>query len=309
MKETCERRYRLQKNPLDNDDLVMNKGSGTLGRRGLKITGGGVRRQRSLEWRRDRGYSSSEEEFPSRPSVDSHVFASLLAQAQKEYSSVERSYRSDDTEDATTTDNPTTPFPTPPATLASPLRSPLPHHRQASPFPLENTNSRRIHYATPQDRLRGTNGEVAYSSSSTKKSNISGSGSNNSRNHRSHHGRKCGMTSSSSATSCNSCADSGREAPYEQQQQQRHCVDNDVNEESPPEPAPPEIPPRGPSLHSTTLRRRGEYSLPLGETQKTDHPESQFLSQGEYVLSSGSPRTAGYPARSPMSSNVNSQHR
>ncbi|KAK9704214.1 hypothetical protein QE152_g28426 [Popillia japonica] len=68
--------------------LVMDKGnSGTLGRRGLKGTLGpaGMRRQRSLEWRQDRAYSSSEEDIPQRP-VDSHVFASLLAQAQQEYS-------------------------------------------------------------------------------------------------------------------------------------------------------------------------------------------------------------------------------
>ena len=72
---------------------------------------------------------------------------------------MDRSYRSDDTEDAVTTDNPTTPFPTPPPTLVSP-RSPIPLHRQASPFPMENTNTRRIHYATPQDRLRGSNGDL-----------------------------------------------------------------------------------------------------------------------------------------------------
>lgn len=67
----------------------MDKSSGTLGRRGLKgaIGSAGMRRQRSLEWRNERGYSSSEEEIPPRPTVDSHVFASLLAQAQQEYSS------------------------------------------------------------------------------------------------------------------------------------------------------------------------------------------------------------------------------
>lgn len=76
---------------------------GTLGRRGghkhslgsggLTGSGGGLtgssaalRRQRSLEWRNDRGYSSSEDEIPTRGvggQVDSHVFASLLAQAQQ----------------------------------------------------------------------------------------------------------------------------------------------------------------------------------------------------------------------------------
>lgn len=67
------------------DGLTMDTGSGTLGRRGPKGTGS-MRRQRSLEWRQDRGYSSSEEEITTRP-VDTHVFASLLAQAQQEYSS------------------------------------------------------------------------------------------------------------------------------------------------------------------------------------------------------------------------------
>ena len=34
-------------------------------------------------------------------------------------------------------------------------RSPL-QLRQASPFPMESTNSRRIHYANPQERLRSS---------------------------------------------------------------------------------------------------------------------------------------------------------
>ncbi|KAJ3657350.1 hypothetical protein Zmor_009160 [Zophobas morio] len=210
-------------------------------------------------------------------------------------SGVDRSYRSDDTEDAVTTDNPTTPFPTPPPTLVSP-RSPIPLHRQASPFPMENTNTRRIHYATPQDRLRGSNGEVIYASNKKNLSN-----STLGRTGRGRH-RTSGMTSSSSATSCNSCND-GRIPPSGStdigyhEQQQRICLNNDVNEESPPEPAPPEVPPRGPSLHSATLRRRADYSLPVGDGQGTQ--ESQFLSQGEYVLS-GSPRAPSYPARSPM---------
>lgn len=67
----------------------MDHSSGTLGRRGFKgsLGNAGMRRQRSVEWRNERGYSSSEEEIPPRPNVDSHVFASLLAQAQQEYSS------------------------------------------------------------------------------------------------------------------------------------------------------------------------------------------------------------------------------
>ncbi|KAF7409989.1 hypothetical protein HZH68_004370 [Vespula germanica] len=69
------------------------------------------------------------------------------------YGAGDRSYRTgSDTEGAATTDNPTTPFPTPPPTLT-------PNHRQASPFPLESTNSRRHHYngSVSSDRSRNGN--------------------------------------------------------------------------------------------------------------------------------------------------------
>lgn len=56
-----------------------------------------------------------------------------------------------------------------------------------------------------------------------------------------------------------------------------------MNEESPPEPAPPEVPPRGPSLHSATLRRRTEYNLPVGEAGQNSQ-DSQFLQQGGKLL-------------------------
>lgn len=102
-------------------------------------------------------------------------FVSILRKFKKIYFNVssfpggmERSYRSDDTEDAGTTDNPTSPFPTQPPANVSP-RSPLPLHRQASPFPLESVNSRRVIYATPQDRLRGTNGKFKFSLTSALK--------------------------------------------------------------------------------------------------------------------------------------------
>ncbi|CAG9858626.1 unnamed protein product [Phyllotreta striolata] len=232
----------------------------------------GMRRQRSLEWR-ERGYSSSEEEIPTRP-VDSHVFASLLAQAQQEFSS---SYRSDDTEDAATTDNPASPLPTPPPTLVSP-RSPISLHRQASPFPLENTNSRRLHYQTPQDRLRGNNGEIIYAQSNKKNLSNSTLG----RSGRSRH-RVGVMTSSSSATSCNSCNDivpNGDINYHDQNKSQRLSINNDVNEDSPPEPAPPEVPPRGPSLHAASLRRIAEYALQQKDSTGSNQ-ESPFLGQGK----------------------------
>ncbi|KAH0999844.1 hypothetical protein HUJ04_005334, partial [Dendroctonus ponderosae] len=66
---------------------------------------------------------------------------------------IERNYRSDDTEEIVSTDNPTSPFPAPTPKLVSP-RSPVPLHRQASPFPLESINSRRVNYQPVTDRLR-----------------------------------------------------------------------------------------------------------------------------------------------------------
>lgn len=141
-------------------------------------------------------------------------------------SGVERSYRSDDTEDAVTTDNPTTPFPTPPPTLVSP-RSPIPLHRQASPFPLESINTRRLHFQTSQDRMRGNTNEIIYSTSNKQK--LANSTLN--RTGRSRH-RVGGMTSSSSATSCNSCTDNmmvpnGDIVGYhDKSQQQRLCLNS-----------------------------------------------------------------------------------
>lgn len=57
----------------------------------------------------------------------------------------------------------------------------------------------------------------------------------------------------------------------------------DVNEESPPEPAPPEVPPRGPSLHAATLRRRTEFTLP-SDDNNSNSQESQFMGQGGMSL-------------------------
>ncbi|XP_060532128.1 teneurin-a isoform X2 [Cylas formicarius] len=281
-----------------------SSGGGSWSRKGKSASKelAGMRRQRSLEWRNERGYSSSEEEITPRP-VDSHVFASLLAQAQKEFTNdIERSYRSNDTEDSVTTDNQTTPFPS----STPQMVSPIPLHRQASPFPLENTNTRRIHYQTPaQDRLRSANGDLIYGT--TNKKSISNSTLG--RSGRRH--RIGGMTSSSSATSCSSnCNDNilqpNGDISYHEQQP-RLSLNNDVNEESPPEPAPPEVPPRGPSLHPATLRRRTDFGLPPSENNSSCQ-ESQFH-QAEYVLG-GSPRASVYPARSPMAaSNANTQHR
>jgi hypothetical protein len=70
---------------------------------------------------------------------------------------------------------------------------------------------------------------------------------------------------------------------------------SDLADDSPPEPAPPEVPPRGPSLHHATLRGRSggsiNYNLSSGpgDADNIDDPDygrgagaagGMFLSQG-----------------------------
>ncbi|XP_061705857.1 uncharacterized protein LOC133516863 [Cydia pomonella] len=83
----------------------------------------------------------------------------------------------------------------------------------------------------------------------------------------------------------------------------RHQLDNGATNaaterecDSPPEPAPPEVPPRGPSLH-VTLRHR-----PVPSDQPVE-PDRLYLSE-EFVMSEGGHGAAAFPARSPMSSST-----
>ncbi|XP_043269073.1 teneurin-a isoform X3 [Venturia canescens] len=280
----------------------MMDGEGTLSR-GHTNGGRGLRRQRSLEWRDRRGYgnsaqsSSDDDETNARHGVVGGpgsvggrgarspvpVFASLLAQ---QYNGVgDRSYRTgSDTEGAATTDNPTTPFPTPPPTLT-------PNHRQASPFPLESTNSRRHHYSgsvsSERTSRNGNAGEAIYAAPSKKTNSAGGTLSRRSRR---------GLAS---AISSSSTASDRSETVFPDEHTRMH-LNNDNGRDSPPEPAPPEVPPRGPSLHTThTLRSQqtrngcppnsvGGFTLPRDQVQSV--PDSEYLM-------SGSPRN--YLARSP----------
>ncbi|EFN64808.1 hypothetical protein EAG_03578 [Camponotus floridanus] len=144
----------------------------------------------------------------------------------------DRSYRTgSDTEGAATTDNPT-----PPPTLT-------PNHRQASPFPLESTNSRRHHYNGSISSERSRNGNDTVYAAPAKKT-ASGGGNLGRRTRRGH----------ASALSSSSTASDRSETVFPDEHTRIHLT-NDTGRDSPPEPAPPEVPPRGPSLHAThTLR-------------------------------------------------------
>ncbi|XP_063988492.1 teneurin-a isoform X1 [Diachasmimorpha longicaudata] len=270
---------------------------GTLGR-GHANGGRGLRRQRSLEWRERRGYgagaqSSSDEDDNTRHAVGptstgprgarspGHVFASLLVQ---QYNG-DRAYRTgSDTEGAATTDNPTTPFPTPPPTLT-------PNHRQASPFPLESTNSRRHHYngSVSSDRSRNGNGEAIYAAPTKKTSN--GGGTLGRRTRRGQH---------NSALSSSSTASDRSETIFPDEHSRMH-LNNDNGRDSPPEPAPPEVPPRGPSLlatHTIRVAQQSRNGCPpnAGGNFNLQSEDVQSEPYSEYLMS-GSPRS--YPARSP----------
>ncbi|XP_052738153.1 uncharacterized protein LOC112052935 [Bicyclus anynana] len=147
----------------------------------------------------------------------------------------------------------------PPRYISSP-------QRQASPFPLESTNRRFYR------RNRNSNGEEILSGEAA------GTLSRRSRREEFPHeaneraNRLCHVNGPSSGA-----------------QSEREC-------ESPPEPAPPEVPPRGPSLH-VTLRHRPAPDQPADA-------DRLFLSE-EFVMSEGGHGGSGtYPARSPISSST-----
>lgn len=63
------------------------KAGSLSGLSGALPPGGCVRRQRSLEWGGDRYSSSDDDRPPQPPPLADHVFASLLAQATKQFDS------------------------------------------------------------------------------------------------------------------------------------------------------------------------------------------------------------------------------
>ncbi|KAK6619598.1 hypothetical protein RUM43_012355 [Polyplax serrata] len=90
------------------------------------------------------------------------------------------------------------------------------------------------------------------------------------------HQQSNGMLSSTSSNS--SISDINDD--YHDVDHRRLNLENDLNVDSPPEPAPPEVPPRGPSLHLTgnshTLRG------PRNTNDRTPQGQDIFLSQGKF---------------------------
>ncbi|XP_059617794.1 uncharacterized protein LOC132262532 [Phlebotomus argentipes] len=263
---------------------MSNSHSGTIGRnRGLAFGSSQMRRQRSVEWSHERaGYSSSDDdERMARnsigPTVDSNFLATLIAQTQQLRKLLPESGRPYDCDTDDVINSPNT------ANRQSPLQL-----RQASPFPHEATNSRRKHYATPHERLR-SNGELLFSNSS-KAILLPGGAIRSSR----------GMTSSSSATSSVSnhnerSAQQERDIPesvMKSTNSKQHITEDlDArNDEPPPEPAPPEVPPRGHSLlqSMSSMRKRSDYQIHIQENncdQKHEEFIPQEKQQGEFGLS------------------------
>ncbi|CAG5076360.1 Protein of unknown function [Cotesia congregata] len=108
-----------------------------------------------------------------RPKIDSAI-------VETSESTNDRTYHRavSDNEGGVTSENQTTGFPASVAVAGSVPGALTPNHRQASPFPMESTNSRRHHYnnSVSSDRSRNVaNGEVIYAAPSKKTSSGSGS--------------------------------------------------------------------------------------------------------------------------------------
>ncbi|KAL0267834.1 UNVERIFIED_CONTAM: hypothetical protein PYX00_009988 [Menopon gallinae] len=91
------------------------------------------------------------------------------------------------------------------------------------------------------------------------------------------HQQNNGMTSSTSSNS--SISDNNDN--YEVDHRGRLNIENDLNGDSPPEPAPPEVPPRGPSLHHAGNAHTLRSSRNAGDRGLTG--QDIFLSQGELL--------------------------
>ncbi|XP_049865506.1 uncharacterized protein LOC126366442 [Pectinophora gossypiella] len=141
--------------------------------------------------------------------------------------------------------------------------------RQSSPFPHESTNRRFYR------RNRNSKGEEIFNGET---------GGTLSRRTR----RAEDFTHDNNARNARLCLNNGTSGSGAQSE--REC-------ESPPEPAPPEVPPRGPSLHVTLRHRPAPCDAPA-------EPDRLYLSE-EFVMSEGGHGGSGaYPARSPMSSST-----
>ncbi|CAH2062806.1 unnamed protein product, partial [Iphiclides podalirius] len=135
----------------------------------------------------------------------------------------------------------------PPRYISSP-------QRQASPFPLESTNRRFYR------RNRNSKGEEVFTAEV-------GAGTLSRRS------RRPDDFPHNPAQASRHCHFNG---PSGGQASEREC-------ESPPEPAPPEVPPRGPSLH-VTLRHRTTPCDPPNDSDRL------FLSEGSPLLDIGLPK-------------------
>ncbi|XP_055843618.1 protein deltex-like [Episyrphus balteatus] len=130
--------------------------------------------------------------------------------------------------------------------------------------------------------------------------------------------RVSGMTSSSSATSSNSAATSGA-SRSEREKQKLQQIQQDLREyaqceadaevfdsEPPPEPAPPEIPPRTQSL-MMSLRKRSDYQLKYeGNSEQKQEEYISTPQQKDYLVADNS-RSSENQSKSIASSDSQSQ--
>ncbi|XP_014290946.3 teneurin-a isoform X3 [Halyomorpha halys] len=154
-------------------------------------------------------------------------------------------------------------------------RQPVSPTRQASPYPLESTNLTASGGSTPNPSLSPRFGRTGKKISSSKCNTLGGRS-------RASQGSKRGVTSSSSMSSASS-DNLHKDVSY------RHELNlNEVEGETPPEPAPPEVPPRGPSL---------QHPLQPQLTVLKQEPNTLYVFPSQEYMMTGSPRS--YPVKPP----------
>ncbi|XP_037919215.1 teneurin-a isoform X2 [Hermetia illucens] len=297
----------------------MSSHSGTIGRKRDLYFGDQIRRQRSAEWHNRHGYSSSEEEYQNQKqqtigAFDTQLLASLLIQSQQ-LADVDRSYRSEcDNEEVT--ESLLTEYPQSYQNAA--IDSPSSTAKSRNPFHLKY----EIHPPIESDRMSYNGGSTAVldrlhsSDSSYLQPNHTSNTSRSNRSKSNRLNRASGMTSSSSATSSNSNATSRLHQHFQKALNDADCGNDgsdhygeaakSLYEPQPPDPAPPEIPPRTQSL-LMSMQKRSDYQLKYEENGDQKH--EAFIPQGhqkDYLMADNS-HSSEFPSKSITSSDSHSQ--
>lgn len=279
----------------------MSNKPGSLGSsRGFNYNEQPYSRQLFTEWQGENMYnnnSSSDDEF-----VEGNL-VQLLSQSQKVTSST-RAHLSNDFEGNGVADSDNS---------SRLQRSPDHSARHIAPFSTETARSKKSN-----SQERNKNDESGYMSRNVLQTgNTLTKGSRSQRNGNNTLNRRLMSTGQSMLTSSSSTISSvsnniERERDNKDTASRKmtdvpryYVMESDIPDIQPPDPAPPEVPPRAHSLNSASsrnsmsIRKKSDYVLKIDKNGDQTHEEYIPPGQHEY-LRNGSPKMTGvYPSRSP----------